>query len=559
MRFPVVSVLVAVLAGATPAVPGGAGDEPDHAAAIAATRELAEEIVGEGLLPGLSVALVAGDRVVWSAGFGHADPERGVPASGTTVYRVGSISKLFTALALMQLVEKGAVDIDRPLADYLPDLGLVNPFHDQAGPVVVRQLTSHCSGLPRESPRGSYFDGSGAGAADAMASLRGVRLVHPPGGVEKYSNIAVSLLGSLIERVTGKPYAEHVEASLLRPLGMRSSSFALGEAIRPALAKGYMQGKDRRLFAAPLFELGTPAAGNLYSTVEDLACLARLIHGGGELAGHRVIGTNTLERMAVRQFPGAGGRFGIGFVVGERFGEKSLEHGGAVYGFSSLFISLPGPRLSVIVLTNADVAFGPLYRLADRLLGGALARARGGADAPEPGGGATGIELPSGTHVFRGPASRIELAGGGLHPLLVWNGYPVRLVAVGPDAFITRDRLMDGNRIGLERDAGGGIAAVEVDGRRFLAFDPSSAPPAPASWERFTGDYGPSYLPVRISLRDGRLVAECETFEYEPAPLEDGSFRFPRGTMYEDEVLRFEGDGPRAAALTLGTMRFQRR
>jgi serine beta-lactamase-like protein LACTB len=543
--------------------------DADLSAAIASTRALAEEVTRSELLPGLSIALVDGQRVAWAEGFGFADLERRTPATPATAYRVGSISKLFTAVAIAQLAERGKLDLDRPLAEYLPDLRLENPFLAEAGPPLLRHVPSHVAGLPREPAIGSYFDGSGATPADVLSSTRGARLVHPPGRVVKYSNFGVSLLGSVIERVSGESYAAYQERHLLGPLGMRSSAFARGP-VAAAVATGYMQSRKRTLSRAPEFELATVAAGNLYSTVEDLARFARMLHAGGEIEGKRILGRGALERMFQRQFPGAGS-FGIGFVVGERFGEKSVEHSGAVYGFSSSFICLPGAKLSAVILTNEDVAMGPLRRIAARLLGGALAARRGEPPPAEPRTAPVDLaRFPVEPLVFRSEApsgrgaSRIELRVEDGHAAIVIEGHAVRLAATGTDAFITRDRLLDGSAVTIERGAGGAVAAVTFERTRFAAFDPSKAPAAPAAWDALAGDYGPAYLPVRVRVREGRFVTECETFEYELAPRpagpgEDPEFLFPRGTMYEDEVLRFHrGPDGKAAAVTLGTMRFGR-
>jgi serine beta-lactamase-like protein LACTB len=552
-------------------LPLSAGPDADFSAAVATTRSLASEITSSGLLPGLSIALVDGQRVAWAEGFGFADLDRRTPASPATAYRVGSISKLFTAIALLQLVERGKVDLARPLAEYLPDLGIENPFLAGAGPVLLRQVPSHVAGLPREPAIGSYFDGSGATPADALRSVRGATLVHPPGRVLKYSNLGVSLLGSVIERASGETYSAYQEKHVLGPLGMRSSAFTREARIAAVAATGYMQNRDRTLWPAPTFELGTIAAGNLYSTVEDLARFARMLHAGGEIEGRKIIEASTLERMFEKQFPEAGS-FGIGFVVGERFGEKSVEHSGAVYGFSSSFICLPGAKLTAIILANEDVAMGPLRRLAGRLIGGALAARRGEAPPPEPPAGPVDLaRFPAGPLVFRSDApsprgaSRIEIRVEGGHAVLVIEGHAVRLAGTGSDAFITRDRLLEGVPVVLERGSDGVVTAVTFDKVRFAAFDPSKAPPAPGGWEPLTGHYGPSYLPVKVRVREGRLVAECETFEYELVPRPAGQpgvdpeFVFPRGTMYEDEVLRFHrGADGKAVAITLGTMRFER-
>ena len=539
---------------------------PDFSAVIASTKLLASEITRDGTLPGVSIALVDGGRVVWADGFGVSDLERREPTTPRTIYRVGSISKLFTALAAMRLVEAGKLDIDRPLDSYLTTLGIANPFLAEAGPVTPRQIFAHASGLFREPPLGSYFDNTPPGSpARVLESVRGLRLVHPPGRVTKYSNAGVSILGSLVEHIAAEPYEAHMTKGLLEPMAMRSSGYRRTGEIARRVATGYMQQRDRRLTPAPTFELSTIAAGNLYSTVEDLAQLAILLHARGEIVGRRIISAETLERMWKPFLEN--GRFGIGFALANRDGERVVEHSGAVFGFSSVFACLPDAKLSVVLLANEDVGFGPLKRLTDRLLGGALAVKRGKPTGEDPALAVRPVDLEvfrEATGVYRSDKARLELKVVGDEARLVWQGHPVRLLSTGPDAFIARDRLIDGNPLLFERESSqpgqvhGRVKSVRLDGNTFARLDPASAPIAPKEWAVLEGDYGPDYLPVRIRVREGRLVAECETFEYEPAPQPDGSFVFPKGTLYEDEALRFQqGADGRVTAITLGTMRFE--
>ena len=538
--------------------------------AIARARAVAAEVVRDNLVPGVTVGLVDGQELVWAEAFGFADLEKRVLLTRGSVFRVGSVSKLFTALAVMQLVERGKLDLSRPLGEVLPDFRIQGAFPE---PVRLRHLLSHVSGLPRESPVGSYFDGSGAGPAQALASMASASMVHPPGKVTKYSNIGVSLLGSAVEKGSGQGYAEYVTRNLLEPLGMRTARFERKAVSRDAMATGYMQEGETGWTRAPEFELATIAAGNLYAGVEDLARLARLLHAGGEIDGQRVIAAETLREMSRVQFPEIGGKFGIGFVVGNRGAERTLEHGGAVYGFTTSFVCLLDRKLTVIVLANGDVCMGPVRRIARTLIEAILGLDR--SEPPSGGRDAVAAEpprLPGGKLVFRsaspssGGQSRLELRESGGKLSLGIEGHAVPLERAGDDAYRARGRIMDGNWIGIVRGEDNLPREIVLDDHRFVRFDPATAPRAPDRWAELVGSYGPEYLPVRIRIVEGRLVAECETFEYEPQPRqgskegEDPVFLFPRGTMYEDETLSFKrGSDGKVVGLKLGTIEMPRR
>src|SRR5262249_24584468 len=160
-----------------PLVPGQAVVQPpaSHVAAVRALEALITHEVADKKLPALSVALVDGQTVLWARGFGLADPKEKKPATARTVYRVGSVSKLFTDLAVMRLVEKGNLDLDAPVNRYLPDFKPANPF-DRS--ITLRMLMSHRSGLVRESPVGHYFDPDEPTLEKTIASLNRTKLVY---------------------------------------------------------------------------------------------------------------------------------------------------------------------------------------------------------------------------------------------------------------------------------------------------------------------------------------------------------------------------------------------
>jgi CubicO group peptidase (beta-lactamase class C family) len=138
-------------------------------------------------LPALSIALVVDSEIVWATGFGVARLRDSVPATAETIYRVGSVSKLFTDIALMRLVQRGTLDLDAPVRRYLPEFHPYNPFGTD---VTLRQLMTHHAGLVREPPVGSYFDSTAPPLSQIVASLNATALVYPPGTRYKYSNAA---------------------------------------------------------------------------------------------------------------------------------------------------------------------------------------------------------------------------------------------------------------------------------------------------------------------------------------------------------------------------------
>jgi CubicO group peptidase (beta-lactamase class C family) len=216
-----------------------------------------EAFIGEVMkaqdLPAVSIAVVEGPRVAWAKGFGLARPKEGVAATAATVYRVGSVSKLFTDMAVMQLVEEGKLDLDAPVSRYLPGFSPENPF---GKPITVRQLMSHRSGLVRESPVGHYFDPTSPSLADSVRSLNGPELVFAPEARSKYSNAAIATVGLVVETLRGEPFAESVTRTVLEPLGLESTAFERPPVDGEDLATGQMWTYDGRTFDAPTFPLG---------------------------------------------------------------------------------------------------------------------------------------------------------------------------------------------------------------------------------------------------------------------------------------------------------------
>ena len=303
-------LLLAATMVASPAAHAQRSARPDsvpadsaHAAVAAYLERVIATEMREKDLPALSIALVDGQRIVWARGFGEADPVKHVPATAETVYRVGSVSKLFTDIGIMQLVEQKRVSLDAPVSQYLPGFHPKNPF---GTPITLRELTSHRAGLMREPPVGNYFDTTSPSIAATVASLNATTLIYKPGTHIKYSNAGIAVVGDVLERVGGKPFASYLATQVLAPLGMAESAFELTPALAPRLATGYMWTYDGRRFVAPGFQLGESPAGSLYTTVTDLSLFMSAMFARGRGPHGAVLTPASLDAMWTPQFALAG-------------------------------------------------------------------------------------------------------------------------------------------------------------------------------------------------------------------------------------------------------------
>ena len=339
----------------------------DYTEAIAKLRQAVTHEVQAKRLPAFSISLVDHDQPIWADGFGFQDAERKKPATADTVYRVGSISKLFTDIAVMQLVEDGRLDLDVPVGEYLAEFKPENPYDEE---ITLRRLMSHQSGLVRESPVGNYFDPSEPSLAATVASLNDTALVYRPQTKTKYSNAAIAVVGAVLEQVLEESHPERVQQTLLRPLAMDRSSFVVTPDIEPSLATGWMRTYDGRRSKAPTFLLGTGPAGNLYSSVTDLSQFLICLFDHAKTDSGQIMEPATFAEMTqpVKDSDGNTQGFGLGFSIKELDGYKRIGHGGAVYGFSTQLEALPERELGVVAASSLDGSNGVTRRLAEYAL-----------------------------------------------------------------------------------------------------------------------------------------------------------------------------------------------
>ncbi|HET6230985.1 MAG TPA: serine hydrolase domain-containing protein, partial [Longimicrobiaceae bacterium] len=286
--------------------------------------------------PCVSVAVIRGGRDTLAfRGYGVADVENGVPATAATVYPIASLTKQFTAAAVMQLVEEKRIALDDPIGRHLPDL--------PAGwrGIRIRQLLNHTSGIP-DSPvltREELMP-------DSVVALAGKkRMESAPGSRWSYSNVGYLVLGLLVEKVTEERYDAYLERRILRHAGLAATRYCDEEAIIPRRASGYVRHGD--VVNAP-YNSAVPSfsAGGLCSTVGDLAAWNRALATG------RVVTPTSYARMTTAEGAAATHGYGYGLIVAPFEGHRMAGHGGTLAGFSSASAYLPDDSLSVTVLTN---------------------------------------------------------------------------------------------------------------------------------------------------------------------------------------------------------------
>jgi CubicO group peptidase (beta-lactamase class C family) len=392
-------------------------------------------------LPSIAVAVVHDQELLWSRAFGHADVEGGIPATPTTRYRIGSVTKLFTATAVMQLRDAGALKLDDPVAMHLPWFKIGREREHGEAQLTLRPLLSHTSGLPREA---AFPTGRRLSFLPWPTCARGCRQSTALASESqwKYSNLAMAMLGEVVAAVSSMPYAQYVERRILEPLGM---SHTLVERIAledPRLARGY----GRRFPRAPRQRReagdlgGLVPAGNMASTVEDLARFAMLQFRTGAASGTPVLAGTTLKEMQRMHWlePGWQAGWGLGFRIFREDGRVCFGHGGLVPGHAADVRLLPTEKIAVIVLSNAEDAWPFAYgQRAAALLVPAIAAATSALPVPrEPDGG---LSVYLGRYRNAWGDSQVLLGASGLRVVAPINADPSEgmdtLTPVGPHTF----------------------------------------------------------------------------------------------------------------------------
>jgi len=304
-----------------------------------------------------SIAVFIGNEVVWSKGYGWADIENAIACTEATIGRTGSISKSFTAVAMMQLVERGIIGLDDPVADYFPEIENLAEPPEGMRPITFRMLASHTAGLHREP----NLEGAASGSIykweeNILESIPATHFKTPPGTEYSYSNIGFGILGLASSRSAGVPFMTLVEDQIFKPLGMTSSAFTINT---PELAARLSVGYERDDQTGELsseqatlehFGRGYKVPnGGIYSTVGDLAKFAAAMMGESSVG---ILSQESRTEMLTPQPPAEG--YGLGFQLGEEQGMRMAGHGGSVAGYNAGLVFDLESKIGIAILRTTS-------------------------------------------------------------------------------------------------------------------------------------------------------------------------------------------------------------
>ena len=334
-------------------------DDPGVADALHLLDTWMDAAQAYGGLPGASLSVVHDQELVWAKGYGYAHVEREEPATASTMYSICSISKLFTAVGVLQLRDQGKVDLDDPVAKHLEWFRIQDDF-PEAGPVTVEGLLTHSSGLPREAGA-AYWTGPDYPFPthdEIVAALPDQSMLYPPRTYYQYSNLALTLAGEIVSAASGQAYDEYIRANILDPLEMTSTFTEHEDRFRGnRLASGYtLRGRDGQRQPVPDYRVRgiSPAAGFI-STVEDLGRFAswqfRVLDGDDAL-----LDRNTLREMHRVHWlePDGDTTSGLGFSVWKSDGDTFVGHGGSCPGYRSHLLLRPRDEIATAFMTNGQ-------------------------------------------------------------------------------------------------------------------------------------------------------------------------------------------------------------
>ncbi len=314
-------------------------------------------------IPGVTFSLVQNGQIVLAKGYGYANLEQQIPVSSDhTLFKVGSVSKLFTATAIMQLVEKGIIDLHTDVNKYLTEFQIPEEYSQ---PITIANLLTHTAGFDERlvglfTRRAEDIPSLGQILAEKMPAR-----ALPPGKAMSYSNCGYALLGHIVESVTGVLFSQYVEKSILQPLEMNSSSFTQPSRLAPHVALGYKYNKYQNTYQAfPSQYMSITPAGSFSGTGTDMAKFAIAHLQYGRYKDSRILKESTSRQMQQRQFtndprlPG----MGWGFMESLHNQQKAIGHGGGLPGFTSLLYLFPDHNLGFFVSDNGQA------KLSEKLL-----------------------------------------------------------------------------------------------------------------------------------------------------------------------------------------------
>ena len=331
-----------------------------------------------GNIPSASIALIAGDRVVWTGAYGYSNLWARPPATPNTVYLIGSTFKAMSTIALLQQMEQGKFKLDDRVNDYLTDFKIQG--EDPQHPVTFRHLLTHTSGLP-----GGDFGAFPVWGDTAPPPLeeylrKSLKVARPPLTSVEYSNLAFTLVAYLVQKFSGVPYKQYIQEHIFTPLEMTSTAFEPTPGMGERLSVPYtVEEKTGSQVAAVRVKASVWPAGIVYGTVLNQANWLITNLNGGVFKGQRIISEQTMEQMFTRQYDqfkggieGIWGNdtagFGLTWWVQVRDGERYIAHSGSLSGYTAFLLGNRDRKLGFAIMTNGNRAHPHLFKLADRAI-----------------------------------------------------------------------------------------------------------------------------------------------------------------------------------------------
>lgn len=316
-------------------------------------------VMSQQNIPGLSIAVVTDQKLRWSNGYGLADLENYVPAKAATVYRLGSISKTITAVAVMQLAEQGKLNLDAPIQTYCP------AFPQKQWPVTARLLLGHLAGV-RHYKSDAEFDSTRHfnSIVEGLAMFKDDPLLFEPGTKFSYTTHGYAVLGCAVEGASGMKFTDYVRARIFVPAGMNRMRVDEVAEIIPNRAQGYIKAADGTLRNSALADTSYKIPGGGFcSTVEDLARFAIAVQAGA------LVKPETRGQMWTRQKTRDGNdtTYGLGWQIGVHNSMKDVSHGGAQQRVSTYLYMIPEKGLAVVLMANMENVGGSLNKLSHQV------------------------------------------------------------------------------------------------------------------------------------------------------------------------------------------------
>ncbi len=348
---------------------------PDYSNTIAEGRSYALELLEETGVSAISVAFMANGEIIWAEGFGLADKETLLVTDTDTIFGIGSTSKIIATVAVMVLADRGLINIDKPITDYIPNFHMQSPAYSE---ITVRMLLNHSSGFPGTEyrsaftllPDSNYLE-------EVIHTLFKSRLKHYPGEMNIYCNDGFTLIEKIVSNLTGKTYTAFIRDEIFYPLGMNKTLIPSDVLPEGTYAKGYDPGKET---AKPFEFVNTLGSGGVYSTPTDLCRFLMVFASEGSADGVSILSRSAVEQMSFDQTSGTyrpvdrkGFRFGLGWDtvcqpgIGLA-GYQALAKGGDTYQYGASVIVIPETGLAVAVTGASGLNSVMAEALAEKIL-----------------------------------------------------------------------------------------------------------------------------------------------------------------------------------------------